>query len=74
MRSRRGVGRWGETNKLKGEIKEISYEEEVRKEGGCACAVPVKGGDRGGLFSAAPGVNGSAGACHSEGPAWDDQR
>lgn len=37
-------------------------------------AVPVKGGDRGGLFSAAPGVNGSAGACHSEGPAWDDQR
>lgn len=30
-------------------------------------AVPVKASDRGGLFSAAPGVNGSAGACHSEG-------
>lgn len=26
------------------------------------------------FLSAAPGVNGSAGACHSEGPAWDDQR
>lgn len=53
--------------------KGISYEEEVRmgreerKEGGCASAVPVKASDRGGLFSAAPGVNGSAGACHSEG-------
>lgn len=30
--------------------------------------------EEGGFFSAAPGVNGSAGACHSEGPAWDDQR
>ena len=28
----------------------------------------------GGLFLTAPRVNGSAGTCHSEGPAWDDQR
>lgn len=38
----------------------------VRKRGGrrlYVCSV----GDRGGLFLAAPGVNGSAGACHSEG-------
>lgn len=47
-------------------MKEGRRAEDVRR-GGCAPASSVMDGHGGEIFPAAPGVNGSAGACHSEG-------
>lgn len=54
-------------NSCRGDMRREGEKHQEEKRTECVSAVPVKASDQRGLFLAAPGVNGSAGACHSQG-------